>query len=234
MAFVALLLAAVFDFDKAPIAKDVELGKKVFAQHQGIDRTQKDARAVIGQWFDGDRTRVVEEVDFLTPGLLSRWLGYQTATGVPKSQIDSAWEHCSQQLNGRSLALIRLARLCKVDYIDGEVDGSGKPEALDQVQVFMREVGGEWQEVKLQVVQDIQARQPTEVLADTWDQVVAKFIAWPSEATHEDLMPDLRWGKNRRISYLADVPALGAGKKCECKIVEKDRIRTIPFDFPKS
>lgn len=227
-------LAVSGKFGEAPIPAEFEEGRKVFHRKKGIDRTEKDARIVIGKWFDGDRVQIVEEAVFLTPGLLSRWIGYQDASGMPKEVTDNRWKQCSNQFSDKNLALIRLARLGTVDPHDGDVENYAAIEALDSVQFEMKAVGKEWQKVSFKMVQDIQDRQPADVLKETWDQVLAKFTAWPGTPTANDLVSEIRWGRNRRVSMLAEVPTMDPGSKCQLKIIEKDRTRVIPFTYPKS
>lgn len=234
MPFFLPLFAIGFEFGSAPQATEFAHGQKIYHMNKGIDRAQGDARIVLGNWFDGERTQVVEELDFLTPGLLSRWLGYQEASGTPKDKIDSAWKNFSEQFKGKSMALVRLARLGAIDIVDGDLDDHAVISALDSVKLEMRTKKGEWQEVKYRVIQDLQARQPHEVLRDTWDQILAKFSAWPSTPTADDLISEIRWGNNRRVSFLAEVPQYEPHASCEIRIIEKDRTRTIPFYYPKS
>jgi hypothetical protein len=217
-----------------PILADFEEGKKIFQRKKGIDRTEMDARVVLGQWFDGERLEPVEEAVFLTPGLLSRWLGYQKSAGTPQDDIDMSWSKCYSQFSGKNMAIIRLARLSAVDIVDGDVDNSGNPGALDSVKIQIRQGSNSWNPISTRTVQDIQQRRPEEVLKETWDQILAKFTAWPSKATENDLMPEVKWGKNRRITLMAEVGKFDAGSKCDFRIIEKDRTRTIPFTFPKS
>ncbi len=221
-------------FGESPLPADFDEGQKIYNRKKGIDRTEKDARIVIGKWFDGDRVRDVEEAIFLTPGLLSRWLGYQQASGNTKDSVTKAWKQYSTQYAAKSLTLIRLARLGTVDPVDGDVQYSTRVDALDNVRIEMRQEGQEWQPVSYRVVQDIQERQPADVLRETWDQVLAAFSAWPSAPSGNSLMPEVKWGMNRRVSLLAETPTEPLGSKCELRFVEKDRTRVIPFTYPKS
>jgi len=234
MASLICFLALSGEFGNTPIPAEFEEGQKIFKRKKGIDRTEKDARIVIGKWFDGEQMQNVEEAVFLTPGLLSRWLGFQTASGIPKETVENSWKQCTAQFSGKSLAIIRLARLGTVDPHDGDVENVAAIEAIDNVQFEMKTIGKEWQKISFHIVQDLQNRQPTDVLKETWDQVLAKFTAWPSTPTTNELVSEIRWGRNRRLSFLAEVPTLDAGSKCELKIVEKDRTRIIPFTYPKS
>jgi hypothetical protein len=234
MTTVFCFLATFSAFGDTPIEAELKVGKQIFEKHKGIDRTEKDARVVIGQWFDGDRTKVVEEAVFVTPGLLSRWLGFQLASGRSPEEVNASWLNCSSQFSNRSVVIIRLARLSAVDMIDGDVDNSAKPAALDSINLQIHQVGKPWIPVSFRTVQDLQQRRPEEVLKDSWDQILAKFTAWPSKPTENELFPDIRWGRNRRVSLIAETPPFAPATKCELKIVEKDRIRVIPFDYPKS
>ncbi|MBS1700972.1 MAG: hypothetical protein JST12_04870 [Armatimonadetes bacterium] len=226
--------AAISGFGTAPIPTEFAEGQKVFHRKKGIDRTTGDAGVKIGEWFDGDRKQVVEEAIFLTPGLLSRWLGYQAASGTADEEIQNSWKACTDQLQDQSLAFIRLSRLGTVDPVDGNVEDTANIEALNTVRFDIRQDGKSWQKLDFKVVQDVQDRWPTDVLKDSWDQVMAKLMAWPSTPTNNELVSQIRWGRNRRISVLAEVPAISANAKCELRITESDRTRTIKFRYPKS
>jgi hypothetical protein len=221
-------------FGFAPNEAEIQEGKRIYGRKKGIDRTELDARVVIGKWFNGESTQTVEEAIFITPGFLSRWLGYQQAAGTPSEETQSAWIKCSGQFSNKSIVVIRLARLCTVDFIDGDIDNSAKPDCLDNVTFQIRQAAKPWIPVKYRTVQDIQQRRPEEVLKERWDEILAKFTAWPSKPTENDLIPDIRWGLNRRVTYIAETPAIEANSLCELKIVEKDRTRTIAFRYPKS
>ena len=234
MAALLCFLALSSEFGTAPISAEFEEGQKVFKHKKGIDRTEKDARVVIGKWFDGDRLQLVEEAIFVTPGLLSRWLGYKEASGTAKDEVQASWKQCSAQFTGKTVTLIRLARLGTVEPHDGDTTDTAKTDAIDNPKIEIRQVGKEWHKMTYHVVQDLLDRHPADVLKETWDQILAKFTAFPSTPTENDLMPELRWGRNRRISMLTEVPTLDPGSKSELKIVEKDRTRVIAFDFPKS
>ncbi len=227
-------LALSRDIVSEPIVAELQEGKRIFQRGKGIDRTEKDARIVIGKWFDGERLQSVEEAVFITPGLLSRWLGYQSSAGTPKEDITAAWSKCYSQFSNKRMALIRLARLCTVDIQEGDTDNSANPAGLDEIKIQMRQSSKEWNPVSFRTVQDIQQRRPEEVLKETWDEILAKFTAWPSKPTPNDLTPEIRWGKNRRVTLIAEVTKFDPGTKCDLMIIEKDRTRIIPFVYPKS
>ena len=234
MTFLASFLALSSKSDSTPIVFDLNEGQQIFRRGQAINQTERDARIVIGKWFNGEQTVVVEEAVFITSGLLSRWLGYQNAAGTSNDDIQNSWSKSHAQFSSKPIALIRLARLCTVDPIDQDLDNSGIPEALDDVSIQIHQQGKPWTTMTVQTVQDIQQRRPDEVLKETWDQVLAKFTAWPAKPTVNELIPAIRWGKNRRVSLVAETPIFPGGSKCEMKIVEKDRTRIIPFRYPKS
>ena len=52
------------NFGDAPIVAQLKEGKRIFEQGKGIDRTEQDARIVVGKWFDGEHIQPVEEVIF--------------------------------------------------------------------------------------------------------------------------------------------------------------------------
>lgn len=234
MTSLTCFLAISRDLASEPIIAELQEGKRIFQRGKGIDRTEKDARIVIGKWFDGEQLQPVEEAIFLTPGLLSRWLGYQNSAGKPIEEVNANWAKCYPQFSNKRVVLVRLARLCTTDIQEGDTDNSAKPNSLDHIEISIREKSKPWSSIEFRTVQDIQQRRPSEVLNETWDQVLAKFTAWPSKPTTNELIPEIRWGKNRRVTLVAETAAFAPGSKCELKIVEMDRTRIIPFTYPKS
>ena len=220
--------------ESVPIPSEVAEGQHIFGRKKGIDRTQKDARVVIGQWFDGDRLLPVETAIFLTPGLLSRWIGYQAAEGTSVKDGMATWKKCIDLVSKPTHIIIQLSRLSTVDMVDGDVDNSANPNGLDTIKIQIREVGKPWNDINYKIVQDIQQRRPEEVLKDSWDQIAAKVSNWPSKATENELIPEIKWGRNRRVTLFAEAPTYPPNSKCEMRIVEKDRNRVVPFNFPKS
>lgn len=215
-----------------PDLRQIESGAKIFKSRKGTESLDQDARTVIGRWFDGSKKVGVEEVVVVSPGLLSRWLGFQ---GLSIEESRNAWQRFWKQSQGKTLLFVRLSRLDFVDWHDGDTPQSAHPEALDQVKFFFNEGGVEWKAASVVKIQDLQDRSPQLVLRDRWDEVIASQLAWPGMPTQFPLVSEIRWGKNRRVGYLVDYPgAFVPFKKLGLKVQESDRTRLFNLKFPKN
>jgi hypothetical protein len=220
------------------IQAQIELGGKIAKEGRGPDRLNLDARWVVGKWFDGSRQQEVEELVFLTPGLLSRWIGFE---GIDGAEAKNLWGRFWDQMIGKQYAFLRLARLDWVDWHDGDTQASADPSALDNVRVLINTRGNEWKSLQMQKIQDLQDRSPQLVLRDKWFQVIPSFVAWPSAVSKFPLVSEIRWGKNRLVSYMLEFPVnesnpklYTSGGKGMLKIIEGDRSRIVKFNYPRN
>jgi hypothetical protein len=220
-------------FGDKPLGSEMSKGAQL-AKKSGVDRCVGDARVVIGTWYDGIRRQPVEELVFLTPGHLSRWLGYGIAKGESLDGSQRLWQNFAGIAKGKTLGVVRLARLCSIDPGDLDVRVDGKPESLDGVKLRFRVVGAEWQDVPYTLIQDVQDRDPKLVWRESWDRALTSVMVWPSQPSEFPLVSEIRWGKNRMVTAIADFPMVQAGCKCEIEVTEVGRQRVIPFKFPKS
>lgn len=119
-----LLLAAPMkpiDFPQAPIAKEVWAGVRIYSQRKGLDRLYLDDRRVVGLWFDGKRKVEADHVLWLSPSLMSRWLGYlEAAEKWPHGELEARWSSLRASLGGRLTFVIRLCSMPRVDFLEGE------------------------------------------------------------------------------------------------------------------
>lgn len=220
-------------FGAKPLPYQLLKGEQL-ARKQQIWRCEEDARCVLGTWSNGTKKVEVEEIVFLTPGLLSRFLGFRKAEGMSEEEILLAWNKYSAVSANRNMAIIRLTRLCQVNLLEGDSFSNGNPDALDNVEIKVREPGKPWQLLQLNVIQDIQERSQDKVLVDRWEEVVSAVLPWPSEPSKFELIPEIRWGKNRRIGALVEFPNFAPGTRFEMMIKEADRTRNFKLKFPTS
>lgn len=215
--------------DPLPISKYLEIGAKIAKQGKGPERLTRESRKVIGTWFDGSRKREVEELVSLTPPLLSRWIGY---AGLAPEESKNVWTRFWDQMLGKKVVFVRLARLDAVDWHDGDIQPTGNPEALEKVKFLLNSGGVEWSNVITTRIQDLQDRSPQLVLRDQWYEVLSSIAAWPGSPSKFPLVSEIRWGKNRLCSYILEMPeSVSFGKDLMLKIVESDRTRIVKFRF---
>lgn len=221
--------AAAMAFGPAPLTSELERGRKIREKGHPITRNDDEAKVTIGRWFDGSKHVTTEEMVLLTPGLLSRDTGY--VASPDDSQL--TWSKATAQFGGTRYALIRLARLNPVSIYDGDITEVANPDALNDVK-FTWISAKDRKELKTIVVQDRQDRKPKLVLDTDWREVLSSFSAWPSpNKAPKPMYSEIRWGRNRVVSYFTEVPAFEPGEQCSLEIIESDRTRTIKFRCPK-
>ena len=225
------------NFAEKPISAELEAGAKLAAKGKGIDRALGLNRVVFGSWFNGERMLNVEQAVIMTPGLLSRWLGHQQATGEKATQ--TLWDRFAAQSKGKTLVFVRLASLNTLDLTDGDESETGNPGLFDQVNIGFAQTPNpkigpaRFEPLTLKRIQDIQDRHPHDVLKSSWDQVVSRVLAWPTSPAVDSDSP-IRWGKNRVVGFLAELPALNEHRYGAFQIQTGSTIRTIRFEMPKS
>lgn len=225
------------NFNAKPIAEEMEIGAKLANKGKGVDRVLGLNRVTFGTWFDGERNRDVEVAILLTPGLLSRWLGHQQASG--EKDIQCAWDRFASQAKGKTLVFIRLATLNTLDLTDGDESETGQPHLLDQVSIGFAQMPQRkatpprFETLLLKRIQDVQDRHPHEVLRTTWDQVASRVVAWPAPSFADSDSP-IRWGKNRLVGFLAELPNLNDLPFGAFQVQTGNVTRTIRFEMPKS
>src|SRR5689334_4109662 len=96
-------------FPVEPIQIEVCRGEEVYRAGKGIERTLMEDRQAIGYWFDGRVRKDVEEAIWVSPTMVSRWLGYlQAKERWPKLELLNRWAALRDQLDGSLTFVVRL------------------------------------------------------------------------------------------------------------------------------
>jgi len=115
-------------FPPKPISAELERGEKVYYRKRGVERVFQEDRATIGWWFDGSKKKDVDDVIWLSPSLISRWLGYLNAKEKwSQDELQRRWEALSQILNGRMTFVVEAYALPKQSFFEITDDGPSKP-----------------------------------------------------------------------------------------------------------
>lgn len=120
----------LIDFPVHPIAEEIEVGVKTYQVHKGLDRLYLDDRQVVGKWFDGRLRQDVDQVLWISPGLVSRWLGYLEAKEKwPEGELEARWARLRSNLGGKMTFVARLCAMPRKDILDEEPPR--KPDPID-------------------------------------------------------------------------------------------------------
>ncbi len=134
-----VLVSNPFEFPTQPIPAELARGERVYYQKSGIERTFQEDRAVVGKWFDGKIKRDTDHIIWLSPRLISRWLGYLNAKEKwPKSELERRWAEMRQWLDGKMTFVAELYALPKEhDFLDLTEGASSKPETALNVRFLV-------------------------------------------------------------------------------------------------
>ncbi|HVL39825.1 MAG TPA: hypothetical protein VM328_10595, partial [Fimbriimonadaceae bacterium] len=119
-------LAGVFllrpvHFPPQPIQHEIERGIEVYRQGKGLERVLMEDRQIVGWWFNGKIKEGVEEVVWISPSLVSRWLGYLWAQEKwAGGELERRYGRLRARLRGQMWFMTRLSRLPKMDFLGEE------------------------------------------------------------------------------------------------------------------
>ena len=132
-----LLMGSVFRpvaFGEAPIRGEMLLGERLERKRKGVDRVERGDRAVLAKWFDGRKRQDADEVIWLSPGYISRWLGWMRAReGWTDDEVRRRWRLARDQYNGKLTFVVRVCALPRNDVINEEESPARYASDLDDV-----------------------------------------------------------------------------------------------------
>lgn len=121
-------------FPSEPIATELARGEKVYYRQRGVDRVFMEDRATIGSWFNGSLKQNVDDVIWVSPSLVSRWLGYLNAKEKwSKTELQQRWDALSSALNGQMTFVAQVYALPKQSFFEITDDGPSRPETATNV-----------------------------------------------------------------------------------------------------
>ncbi len=162
-------------FGDAPIQRELLIGEKLERSKKGIERTFMADRQPIGFWFSGKWREDVEEAIWISPELVSRWLGWQQSReGWGDAEVVRRWKVARDRFNGKLTFVVRLSAFPKIDPLEGAGDPARNAEDLDDVRgVLTYDV--EHREARKHVqtynklLHKTRGESASEVLAAKWD-----------------------------------------------------------------
>lgn len=81
------------------------------------------ARQTVGLWFDGSKRKVVEDVTWLSPDFLSRWLGFLSVReGWLDPEIQTRWMKLRARLLNELAFVVHVSALERVDAWESGID----------------------------------------------------------------------------------------------------------------
>lgn len=158
-------------FGPAPLVLEVERGRAVARRGQGLERCFHEARKPIGWWFSGKNNEDVEQVIWMSPKLVSRWLGYlDEREKWVSGRLDSQWREVGKVLSGRISLIVQIASFpsASLSGLELEFGLAREPEPI----MFVVETGGLRFEPKVDLLVTAQARNWRTVDRYPWYQAL--------------------------------------------------------------
>ena len=113
---VSVAFARIVKMPMGPIPSELQIGKRIAQRNLGPDSVFLGARQITGRWFDGSKRQVIEEVIWLSPDFLSRWLGYLSIKeDWDEFEIETRWIKLKARLMNEMAFIVRVSALEKVD-----------------------------------------------------------------------------------------------------------------------
>jgi hypothetical protein len=127
------------EFPTEPISSELLRGEKIYYQHKGIERTLLEDRVAVGKWFDGKVKRDTDQVIWLSPSMVSRWLGYLNAKEKwSGSELLERWKRTARSLEGRLTFVAEFFALPKrEDILELTESGPSKPETALELRFLL-------------------------------------------------------------------------------------------------
>ncbi|MBS1718446.1 MAG: hypothetical protein JSS72_12020 [Armatimonadetes bacterium] len=126
-------------FMPTPSPAELCRGQQICARGKGPERTLEESRMALASSFDGAAMRDTEEIVWLNPASVSRWLGgMQQSEGWSQDELTRRWLGASEMLQGRLTFMIRLSALPGISALEPDDEVGPTPmQDLDSVRAFL-------------------------------------------------------------------------------------------------
>ncbi len=223
-------------FPPEPIAFQLKRGREIYQKKKGIDRVLDEDRAVMGTWFDGRVHRAVEEAIYVSPAMVSRWLGYLSASEIlDDGEVQQRWQQVREQLSGSANFVVRVAAYRKSDPLDFNWDRPSGGANLENLNFDFSFQDWSGQTVYLpsatHLLARLQARHVADVALATWLSVSEPLAPLRPEGTNE-YEATFHLGDNRVDYYWVRMsirPEMEYAAKFSLTIAAKRKVRIANF-----
>lgn len=239
----ALLLASL---PEAPIADQVAIGRKVavteprlsfkdlFRSPEPRSRVTQvlgNDKVNVGWWSNGYTKVPVEHVVWLSPGLVSRWLGFLEAREYWKEgELERRWEAVSTAFGNRRAFVVQLTAYPKLPtYGVGEYERT-TPEEIENVR-FVYTSGEQSERMEAMRIAQWQSRDREDLEEFPWWQFVTFGDAFVGEFEKYAYSEPLPLGDYHRAWYL--VWASGDDATFEVRVLSRRKERVAKFSTSK-
>jgi len=158
LALCLLLASNLTDFPAAPVPDQLALGKQLAVKmprmkpedilkgstkRNELESVLGKDRITIGKWSNGYTQQDTEWIVWLSPGLMSRWLGFLDGREYwPSNELEKRWNLVRARLDGKLCFVVFLAAYPKLATLITSDEEPAKPDDIDAVR-FVLTSGGQ-------------------------------------------------------------------------------------------
>lgn len=185
----------------------------------------------IGTWTNGSSKQSVEHATWISPELVSRWLGFNEAREFwDQDVLPTKWQMVRHKMSGKLNFVVELSAFPKLPF-----QGTGeyqKPrfDSYDNVRFVLTSDGRFWN-MNARQIRQIQGRKQADV--DHWPWWLDTPIS-ACLATEHDTPPDppLPFGDFNRTYYWVDLPIPAEiGETFELRVLSKGKERVAKYSL---
>lgn len=212
------------------------VGEEIARQGKGLDRLLLEDRQVIGRWARAYMPHDSEDVLWISPDLLSRWLGYlQESEGLTDQQVQDRWNALEGSAGRDFWIVVRLAALDKQDPLDLGMEEEAETTDLSPVKVLATVTDLSGQRIALKptqttVLADVRSSDANEVIGLPWYIFSDAFK--PLLPSIPPSKPDSDLGTNEGRLLFVKLPVPGsmlAGRELEVRVLSRRKNRLAHF-----
>lgn len=193
-------------FPAFPIKSEFQRGVDLARKERAMIMVGAEDRVSVAKWFDGTLSREVEFIEFVSPAMISRWLGFMDAKELwEDGEVQRRWTALRSRLDGRASFVVTLAAFPKASVQELTEEIPADPEQLENVR-FVFTVGEKRIEAKGSRLAFWQARTRDELKDYRWwiDSPLDPLLT-PLEQPDANEAP-LPLGDYYQAWYWVDVP----------------------------
>jgi hypothetical protein len=134
LSFLNPLGTPCYTFPPEPVETDLKIGQSIAKQAGSLEDLYEKECIAMSTWFSGHDYRKIDTILWLSPELLSRWLGYLSCKeDLDETEISKRWSIISHALDGKYSFIVQLAIYPTMPFYDLTPYKKAKAFYLDNV-----------------------------------------------------------------------------------------------------
>ena len=186
-------------------------------------------RQAIGWWSNGYQKISVEHVTWLSPDLISRWLGFLQAREYwPEGELQERWNRIAEGIGGTRSFIVELSAFPKLPTYEIGDYRRTTPEEIDEVR-FVYTAGGRAAPMSAARLAAWQSRRRSDLERFAWWQVLWFGGGLTGEFESAAPEPPLPLGDYYRSWYLVSIENPGRDDRFEVRVLSRRKERVAGF-----